>query len=165
MEKKYADYVIKRLSKTKTVIIYRRNNLSIKDLVKIDNGYCLRETYTYRGVTCKLVLNIYTPNIQDIFLVNTKTFKIRGGRNQFGIFIRMLDQNFPIKDNQIVGCVDSCLLVNGNKEKLYYDKQQKQKKEYVPKVYNVPFRTPIKIPNSVLWSARHHYHDEAFSSK
>lgn len=167
MEKKYADHIIKRkrLSKTKTVIIYRRNNLSLKNLVREGSQYYYTEIYEHRGIIAKFEMKIYSENVEDIFLVNTKTFKIKGGRNQFGIFIRLEDQNLPIKDENIVGCVEYMLLIKGCRERLYYDKSQRRRKEYVPKIHNTSATTSVTIPNSVLWSAKHPYRGGGFSPK
>ena len=47
-------YVLKnkRLSRTKTVFIFRRNYLDIKDFIKIDGGWIFEEEFTHHGNKC-----------------------------------------------------------------------------------------------------------------
>lgn len=92
-----SDYYLKydRLSKTKTVIKFYRNNLSI-DMFKCNNEnvYAFEEEIKYNGCVVKLSIILKT-NIFAKLLHSSKCFKLKGFNKNFSVFSRIDIKSFP----------------------------------------------------------------------
>lgn len=84
-------YVLKekRLSKTKTVVVFRRNYMDISKFKQKDDAWIYEEHFVHYGTKCHFKLIIHSKNIYDMYDVNFKSMKIKGPRRSFGVFIRL----------------------------------------------------------------------------
>ncbi len=161
-------YVLKekRLSKTKTVIIFRRNHIDTRRFKQTDDTWVYEESFVHFGVKCEFKLTIHNENLYSMFEINTKSMKIKGPRHDLGIFTRLPKQKLPIKAHGIVGCAEYYLCCTG--KKLAYDNgtgiKNTRKKHLVCDIHSGS-RTPIAVPNSVSWSAAHPFQGGGFSPK
>ncbi len=151
-------YVLKekRLSKTKTVIIFRRNYMDISNFKQEDDKWIYAESFVHYGVKCEFKLIIHSKNIYDMYNVDFKSMKIKGPRNGFGVFIRLPVQKLPINAHGIVGCAEYHLYCTGRK--LAYDNGKginNKSNDSLVKIVHAKTGTPIEIPNSVSWSVAH----------
>ena len=154
-------YVLKnkRLSKTKTVFIFRRNYLDIREFRKTEDGWLFEEEFTHYGNKCCFRMIVHSDDIFNMYDVNCKSAKVRGNKNSFGIFWRTAKQkaNFSIK--QVCEKVEFVLRCEG--KNLAYDngkgvkktKDEKLFKQYTTRREGT--RVAINVPNSVSWSAAH----------
>ena len=157
-------YVLKekRLSKTKTVIIFRRNYLDISKFLRKNDTWVYEESFNHCGVRCEFKLIIHSENIFDMYNVNFKSIKIKGPCNCFGIFIRLPLQKLPIETHNMVGCAEYYICCSG--DKLPYDSGKKKKStKKIPPEKNAT--TPIEIPKSVSWSATHPFQGGSLTPK
>ena len=149
-----ADIVIKRkrLSKTKTVVIFHRNNLSFADFSEIDGGYVYEEFFKHHGISGRIKMIVDSKNLYDIFAVNTKKIKIKGGKDHFGIFLRFGDwKKLPLNKAGSMGCVRFELDCEG--KKLFYD--GKKKSGLGIEIHDASKHRSISAPASVRWAASH----------
>lgn len=145
----------KRLSKTKTVVIFRRNNLSFSDFKKIGDAYTYQEEFNHHGVRGKIQIIVESDNLYDLFEINTKAAKVKGGKDHLGIFLRFPDQkHLPLVQSGVFGCMRFNLYCNG--KSLHYDSNKKKKNPTVS-IHTSSMKTPISISNSVRWAATHPY--------
>ena len=151
---KMPDIVLKRkrLSKTTTVIIFRRNNLSFTDFTSVGTGYKYEESFIHYGIKGKITIRIDSVNPYDMFDINYKEAKIKGGKEHLGIFLLFPDQEgLPLVKTGTYGCMSYDFYCTG--KKLYYDSNKKKKAE------NITIRggsiVPVIIPNHVSWAATH----------
>ena len=161
-------YVLKekRLSKTKTVIVFRRNYMDISKFKQENDAWIYEEQFVHYGTKCNFKLIIHSKSIYDMYNVNSKSMNIKGPRNSFGVFIRLPIQKFPIVAHGTVGCAEYYLDCAG--QKLAYDRGKgiKSKKgdalRVIPKKSTTP---PAEVPNSVTWSAAHPFQGGSFTPK
>lgn len=154
-------YVLKnkRLSKTKTVFIFRRNYLDIKKFKKAEDGWIFEEEFKHYGNKCYFCMMVHNDNIFSMYDVNCKSAKIKGNKNCFGIFFRTVKQkaNFNIK--QVYGNVEFVLKSEG--KNIAYDNGKGMKNTREDKLFNQcgtkheGSRVAIDIPSSVVWSVAH----------
>lgn len=156
----------KRLSKTKAVIVFRRNYMDISKFKQQDDAWIYEEQFVHYGTRCHFKLIIHSNNIFDMYNVNSKSMKIKGPRNSFGVFIRLPLQKMPIAAHSTVGCAEYYLDCTGSK--LAYDRGRgiKSKKDDSLVVISPKGAiTPIEVPNSVSWSAAHPFQGGSFTPK
>ena len=161
---KMPDIVLKRkrLSKTKTVVVFRRNNLKFDNFVKTDAGFLYEESFKHYGVKGRIRLIVESDNLYDVFSVNTKTIKIKGGKDHFGLFLRFGDQKrLPLDKCGSMGCVKYELLCDG--KELFYD--GKKKNEPGAEIHDTSKRKTISAPASVSWAASHPLQGGGFSPR
>lgn len=161
---KMPDIVLKRkrLSKTKTVVIFRRNNLSFNDFKKTDRGYVFEEKFKHHGVNGSIKLIVESDNLYDAFEINTKTVKVKGGKDHLGIFLRFGDQkSLPLNKTGSMGCIRYELNCEG--KQLYYD--GKKKSEPGAEIHDTSKRKSISAPVSVSWAASHPFQGGGFSPR
>lgn len=158
---KVPKYVLKnkKLNKTKTVLIFRRNFLNIDNFIKCEDGWKFEEDFNYHGVKGHFVMIVHSDNIFDMYGVNSKVTKVKGKKNSFGIFIRAGKSKLPFEINRICNKVEFILSCKG--KALAFDngkgiKATKEEKMYkqVASIHSGS-RTPVTIPNSIVWSASH----------
>lgn len=91
------NYYIKydRLSKTKTVIKFYRNNLSL-DMFKCgnENVYTFEEEIKYNGCIVKMKIIFKTNNFAKL-LHKSKSFRLKGFNENFSLFSRIDIKSFP----------------------------------------------------------------------
>lgn len=161
----YSDYVLKRkrLSKTKTILLFRRNNLSFKLFKSKDGIYVYDEDFEFHGVCGKLKIVVNTENFQDVFCINCKSVKFKGVYSHFGLYLRFPDQKeFPIDKHVVIGCVEISLRCKGNR--LFYD-AAKRKRIEGGNVSTSSARYAVEIPDTVLWAAKNPFSGGGFSPK
>ena len=142
----------KRLSKTKTVIVFRRNNLSFSDFIKTDGGYTYQEDFNHHGVKGNIRIIVESDNLYDLFEINSKAAKVKGGKDHFGIFLRFQDQKqLPLIQSGTFGCLKFDLYCNG--KSLYYDGKKKNTER--SSVHINSSKTPIAVPKTISWAASH----------
>lgn len=152
----------KRLSKTKTVVIFRRNNLSFTDFGEITGGYVYEEIFKHHGVSGRIKIVVDSENLYDIFNVNTKSVKIKGGKDHFGIFLRFGDQKkLPLNKAGSIGCVRFELDCEG--KELFYD--GKKKSDPGVEIHDTSKHRSISAPASVSWAASHPFQGGGFSPR
>lgn len=154
-------YVLKnkRLSKTKTVFIFRRNYLDIRDFKRTEDGWMFEEEFRYYGNKCYFCMMVHGENVFTMYDVNCKSAKIKGNNNSFGIFFRTARQkaNFNIK--QVYGNVEFILKCEG--KNLAYDNGKGIKNTREEKIFeqcttiHEGSRVAVDVPSSVAWSAAH----------
>lgn len=96
---------IKKLNKSKKVIIFRRNYLSIENFEKTNTGWFFQEEFFHYGTKSNFSLSIDTDDLSKIFGLNSKTLKIKGNKNNFGLFVRLEKRELPFvvdKDYDII---------------------------------------------------------------
>lgn len=164
---KYPDYTIKRkrLNKKLVVVIFRRNNLSFNQFEKENGGYVFREKFSSHGIKGFLEILVHSDNLYDIFSINSKTIKICGGRNHFGIYLRFSDQQPPLKKKISKDIVTCKLLCEG--KRFYFDTQRSKDKDdqFVNIRSSSSSKTTIKVPSSLSWSASHPMQGGGFSPR
>lgn len=154
-------YVLKnkRLSKTKTVLIFRRNFLNIDDFIKCEDGWKFEENFNHHGVKGHFVMIVHSDNIFDMYEVDSKTTKVKGKKNSFGIFIRDGRTNPPFEINRICNKVEFFLSCKG--KALAFDNGKGIKATREEKIHkqvaliHSGSRMSVTIPNSVAWSVSH----------
>ena len=161
-------YVLKekRLSKTKTVIVFRRNFMDISKFKQDEDAWIYEEQFVHYGTKCRFKLIIHSKNIYDMYNVNFKSMKIKGPRNSFGVFIRLPIQKLPIVAHGTVGCVEYYLDCTGRK--LAYDRGKgikKPKNDSLVVILPKGATTPTEVPNSVSWSAAHPFQGGSLTPK
>ncbi|QSX06685.1 hypothetical protein JYG23_04310 [Sedimentibacter sp. zth1] len=163
-------YVLKqkRLSKTKTVVIFRRNYLDIKNFKKEDGRWIFEEKFNHYGVKCHLKIIIHSEDIFSMFKVDTKAMKIKGNHKCFGVFIRLPRQDPPFIEKNRFGCAEFVLSCSG--KKLAYDNGKgivnaRTKKPYEYCITYSSSKTPAKVPSTVSWNASHPFQGGSVSPK
>lgn len=93
----YPKYVlkVKKLNKNKDAIIFRRNYLSFTEFSKTETGWYLEEEFIHYGTKCKFSVTVNTPDLTQIFVFNSKTLKIKGKNDNFGLFVRLGNRKMP----------------------------------------------------------------------
>ena len=143
-------------------MIFRRNNLSFNDFKKTENGYVFEENFKHHGINGTVKLTVKSDNLYDAFEVNTKTVKIRGGKDHLGIFLRFGDQKqLPLIKSGSKGCIRYKLYCDG--ERLYYD--GKKKRQQGEAIHYSSSHSYNKIPSSVSWAASHPFQGGGFSPR
>ena len=152
----------KRLSKTKTVVIFCRNNLSFSNFRRMGTGYVFEESFTHHGIHGYIKLVITSENLYDMFSVNTKKMKLKGGKDHLGVFLRFGDQKqLPLSKKGSEGCIRYELTCEG--KELYYDGIRKKTIPEV-EIHNTGRRSG-GVPTSVKWSVSHPLQGGGFSPK
>ena len=151
----FPDIVFKRkwLSKTKAVIIFRRNNLAFKDFIQTENGYYYQETFFHHGTRGIIKISVNDKDMYKLFDIDYESAKVKGGKDHFGIFLCLPDQvRLPLHQKGSFGCMDFELLCAGGS--LYCEGRKKRvgAKRVIPSMTK-----PIDIPDSVSWAASHPY--------
>lgn len=155
-------YVLKnkRLSKTKTVFIFRRNHLDIREFKKTEDGWFFEEQFSFFGNRCSFQMIVHSDDIYTMYEVNSKTAKVKGNKHNFGIFFRMPKKksNFNIK--KVCNKVEFNLKCSGTS--IAYDsgkgiKNTREEKilQQQRKLRDNGVRTAVPVPKSVSWSAAH----------
>lgn len=160
------DHVLKRkrLSRTKTVVIFRRNNLSMDDFQEKDGCWVFVEKFDHHGVKCMIKLVIHSSNFCTAFETNEKEMKIKGSPRSFGVFIRFPDMTLPIDERGQYGKVEYHLKCIG--KHLFYDNGKRFKKKSKAYTPFVPRETTqIAVPRSVSNAVRHPYSGGGVSPK
>lgn len=165
----YPKYVLKtkRLSKTITVIIFRRNYLSINDFRYVDGKWVFADQFKLYGSNGALKLYFHNEDIGTIFSINAKSLKVKGNKSEFGIFVRVPNKKLPINTAGRVGDLEYCLEYAG--KKIPYDngngiKANKEKNELLLKCGS-DAKYPDSIPDTVSWSMTHPFQGGGCSPK
>lgn len=106
--KTYPDFFMKRkkLNENKTVVIFRRNNLSFDDFERYNNTYYYIEDFNYNGINGAIHIELLSSNLYDLFEANTKKVKIRGRKSRLGILLRFPSiEKYPFEAHGTVGKV------------------------------------------------------------
>lgn len=164
-------YVLKnkRLSKTKSVFIFRRNYLDVKDFIKIDGGWMFEEKFNHYGNKCYFCMIIHSDNIFSMYDVNNKSAKIKGKKNDFGIFFRAERQNSSFKIKRVCGNVEFVLHCKG--KELAYDngkgiRQTKEDKMFKEcSTRREGSKKAVGVPSNVAWSMSHPFQGGRVSPK
>lgn len=164
-------YVLKnkRLSKTKTVFIFRRNYLDIREFRKTEDGWLFEEEFTHYGNKCYFRMIVHSDNIFSMYDVNCKSAKVKGNKNCFGIFFRTAKQkaNFNIK--QVFENVEFVLRCDGkalacdNGKGIKKTREEKMFKQST--IIHQGSRVAVDIPSSVSWSAAHPFQGGGISPR
>lgn len=117
----FPKYVLKekKLNKKKSVIIFRRNYLSINEFIKTESGWIFEEEFDHYGTKCKFMLRIDTTNLAKLFSLNTKTVKVKGRLDCFSIFLRCSNRKMPFEIDKKCELVQFHLECSG--KRLSYD--------------------------------------------
>lgn len=156
--------VLKRkwLAKGKKAVIFQRNNLSFKDFKRIDTGYVYEGSFNHNGVSGIISLFVDSDNLQDIFSINTKTIKIKGGKNHFGVLFRFPDQEkMPLDKAGKNMCIRYKLHCEG--QKLFYEK--KKKSGFVTGIHSTSRIRFYSAPAYMSWAVSHPYQGGGFSPR
>lgn len=150
--------------------------MKFEQFKKTGQGYEFSETFAHQGVHCEFKALVHSNNMYSIFSIDKKTFRIKGGKDHFGIFIRRPDTKLPLSLHIEEGNVECWLKVIGGR--LYYDdgqhknKNQKKPKQQskVSKIRPAERNTPeIKCKRSAApsawWAIQHPYQGGSMSSK
>lgn len=164
-------YVLKnkRLSKTKTVFIFRRNYLDINNFVKKDDGWVFEEKFNKYGNKCYFCMIIHGDDIFSMYDVNSKSTKVKGKKNSFGVFIRDTKKGSEFQINRVYRNVEFVLHCTGNG--LAYDTGKgikKTKEEKMMRKYRSTHqgsKVAVAVPNSVSWSASHPFQGGGMSPR
>lgn len=154
-------YVLKnkRLSKTKTVFIFRRNYLDINDFIKTEDGWTFEEKFTHHGNKCYFRMTVHDDNIFSMYGVDCKSTKVRGKKNSFGIFFRTTRQNTSFRIKHECNNVEFVLHCEG--KNIAYDNGKgikKTKEEQLMKELERPregSKKVIGVPKNVAWNMAH----------
>lgn len=154
-------YVLKnkRLSKTKTVFIFRRNYLNINDFVKKDDCWVFEEKFNHFGNKCYFRMLIHGRDIFSMYEVNTKSTKVKGNKNCFGVFIRDTKKGSEFQINRVWGNVEFLLCCTG--KRLAYDngkgirRTREEKLSQKHKSQSYGSRVAVTEPNYISWGAAH----------
>lgn len=154
-------YVLKnkRLSKTKTVLIFRRNYLDINDFKKTNDGWIFEEEFNHYGNKCYFGMIVHSDNIFSMYDVNCKSAKVQGKKNSFGIFIRASKQKATFHINRMCGDVEFILRCEGkglaydNGKGIKQTKEEKLMKEFT--TIHQGSRVAVDVPSTVSWSVSH----------
>ena len=167
----YPDYVLKRsrLSKTKTVVVFRRNNLNAESFEKVESGYFYHETFQHKGYKCLLELEVKGNDLSQVFSIDTKTVKVKGWLKNFGIFLRFPDQERPpLKQRGEIDCLSYSLVVLGSRS-FYLDDPKairaKKRGKVTGLIHNTSVKTPGHIPSSAVWNMTHPFQGGGVSPK
>lgn len=157
---KIPKYVLKnkRLSKTKAVFIFRRNYLDIEFFKYTKDGWFFEERFNFHGSKCYFSMLIRNDNIFSMYDVNCKSFKVRGKKNCFGIFIRTNPQGNTF--HIICSCKSVEFTLDCSGKTIAYDNgkglHKKKKKQQFTELPPVPqYNSKRSIPSSVSWIASH----------
>ncbi len=166
----FPDYVLvrKRLSKTKTVVIFRRNNLSFSCFERVETGYFYHDSFMYRGYNGAIEFTINDVEFDKVFAIDRKDIKIKGSRNHFGVFLRFPDQErLPFKKQGSVECFSFSLVVLGSKPILFSTptSPNKKKTQMVGEIHNPPTKTVQPISPTVAWNMTHPFQGGRVSPK
>ena len=169
--KQMPKYVLKnkRLSKTKSVFIFRRNYLDVKDFIKIDGGWIFEEEFTHYGSKCYFAMIIHSDNINTMYDVNNKSAKIKGKKNNFGVFLRAAKQSSNFKIKRLCGCVEFELHCKGkelaydNGKGIHKTKEDKLFKECTTR--REGSKKEAGVPSNVAWSVSHPFQGGAVSPR
>ena len=149
---------IKRLSKTKTVTIFRRNHLDIEGFVRTENGWFFEEEFTHYGTVCKFSMHVKSDDICSMYSIDQKTTKVQGSKHDFGVFIRAGKMNPPFTIHRTVDNVEFLLECSG--KSLAYDNGQgiartkeKSLARSCPTISGKKY--PVEIPETVTWNMTH----------
>lgn len=159
---------LKRLSKTKTVVVFRRNALSVHDFHAVNGTWVFEEDFKHYSTHGHFKLIIHSDDINSLFSVDCKSMKIKGSPSAFGVFIRLPKQRLPIHAHNTIGCAEYILLCEG--KYLPYDdghgiaatREKKNKESYCP---DPSPKYPVEVPNSVSWSVSHPFQGGKVSPK
>ncbi len=144
----------KRLNKKKSVVIFRRNNLSFSDFKVTENGYIYEEKFKHFGIQGTFRMTVDSEDLYEMFQIDEKTMKIKGGKNHFGVFLRFNDQKtLPLVRKGHVGCVQYVLECDG--KSLYHDTGKKKKDPFVSDIHDTSKKSGGKVPYTVGWAAAH----------
>lgn len=161
----YPNFFIKRkrLSKTKTIIIVRHNNLTVDMFKQVGDAFVFEKLHTKTGVSCYLKITVRSDTVDDLFKLDSTTFKVAGTKNHFGIYICIPDGKLPRKNQNTIGRVSYELVITGNNNAIFYDNPKRKP----PRKRSVieSSRTPIDIPDSVRWAISHPYQGGKTSPK
>ena len=128
-----------------------------------DGSLVYEKLHARKGVNCYLKLIVPVESIEDFFKMDSKTFKVAGNRNHFGIYVRIPDGKLPRKNRNTIGRISYELVISGNNNGIYYDNPKRK----TPREQSVPDspRTPAEIPDSVKWAVSHPYQGGLVSPK
>lgn len=169
--REYRQYVLKRkwLNRRKIVIIFRRNNLSIADFIKIDEGWMFEEHFSHYGTECFWKIVIHGNDIFSMYELDMKTMKIKGSPKHFGVFLRFPKENVPFKKRIEHNNVECFLECTGNGLRLDNGNGFKNKKSVDYPLYKRDFspecRKAVDIPETVRWSVVHPLQGGGFSTR
>lgn len=161
-----------RLSKTKTVIKFYRNNLSV-DMFKVndENARAFEEDIKYKGCTVHLNVVLKTNDFEKV-LHNSKNFKIKGFYKNFSIFSRIDIKSFPGVVKGETEFLKYRISFSGNIHKLQNSFAIKRRQEKNKKCGNVTFVSSShstnqmnKIPTTIKQNAFHPYQGGRVSPK
>lgn len=104
----FPKYVLKKkkLNKKKSATVFRRNYLNINDFQEYEDGWIFEEKFVHHGTACEFRFIVHHPDIDIIFKFDSKTLKIKGNRQEFGIFIRMPNQGVPFTAQGKMDCIE-----------------------------------------------------------
>lgn len=166
------DYYVKydKLSKTKTVIKFYRNNMSIDMFRKENNILRLIDKVDYKNCILNMEIISQTDDFSKM-LTKNKDFKIKGTKNNFSLFSRIDINKFPG-------------VVKGETESLKYNisfmgSYEPIKKKYLNAINKKRIKTTKcnvintantfnfsnEIPSSVKWSISHPFQGGRVSPK
>lgn len=153
---------IDRLSKSKTVIKFYRNHLSLDMFTPAsDNKYIFKESFDYHGVKVELEL-IISANVFSETLFRVKEFKLTGQPEQFTIFSRLNVKEFP---GCICGKTENISYIvkfDGHLKSLYAQRNTKLQKEAMEKNRGLvemgqlaPTTLQTPVSSTVKWNMCH----------
>lgn len=154
-------YVLKnkRLSKTQTVFVFRRNYLDINDFKRDGDQWIFEEEFNHYGNKCYFCMIVHSDNIFSMYDVDCKSAKVKGKKNSFGVFFRTASQKASFDIKKTCGDVEFILRCKG--KGLAYDNGKGIKKTREEKIMsklnttNQGSRTAVDVPASVSWNAAH----------
>lgn len=150
----------RRLSKTKTVFIFRRNYLDINDFKKTVDGWLFEEEFNHYGNKCYFCMIVHSDNIFSMYEVDCKSAKIKGKKNNFGIFFRTAKQRATFQIKHTSGNVDFILRCDGkgiaydNGKGIRKTKEEKLMKE-CSGIHQEGSKVAVAVPSTVSWSVSH----------
>ena len=139
-------------------MIFRRNYMDINDFQKTDKGWVFEEKFMHYGNKCYFKMFIHGENFFCMYDVNSKTAKIKGKKNSFGVFIRAAKQKAQFEINRTCGEVEFTLRCEG--KSLAYDNgkgivKTREEKNMPSTIIHSGSRVTVGIPNSVSWNVTH----------
>ena len=164
---KFSDCIIKydRLSRTKKVIKFYRNNLSFDMAQKTDDGFLvLNDKACYNGCCVNTKIIFKTETFSNA-VFKSKAAKLKGYYKNFTVFARIDIDRFPgrvTKSNKYVKC---CFEFSGDLNKLLKPNLKKNHNQNSFGVCRDVLKTPAHIPSYIKSNAMHPYSGGGCSSK
>ena len=94
----YADFVIARVqpSKKNPVVVFHRNNLSLNDFRRTEEGFLYEDCFSYKGIHGTIKVKVKGESLaKSLFRLKKKDLNVRGTYEHFGLTMQFANQKKP----------------------------------------------------------------------